>query len=75
MKRFLLFIGVCYYPRRGAKDLRGSFQCFDEAYNAAVEFYNFEGDYFEDSEWPYFEGPDWAHVLDTVTGEIVEVDL
>lgn len=59
MKRFLLFAGDKYYPVGGADDLIGSFNDRDEA---------------EDAGWPgWFEDspPDWAHVFDCETGEIV----
>lgn len=66
MKRYLLFAGVCYYPRGGWKDIQGSFETFAEASGAACALMAPD----EDGCTSF----DWYHIIDSQTGTQLERD-
>lgn len=61
MKRYLLFVGSDYYPGGGAGDLLADFDTFSEAFMLGDDYVN------DDSHR-------WAHILDTQTGEVEDVE-
>lgn len=62
MKRFLLFAYVQYYPSGGAHDLAGDFDTLEEA-RASQAASPVDG-----------VPDDFAHVLDTETGEVTDIE-
>lgn len=64
MKRFLLFAGFQFYPYGGCNDLKGAYETRSEMLEDVVLLLDDEG-----HRW------DWAHSLDTSTGETEEIDL
>lgn len=62
MKRFILFAGCEYYPSGGAYDYIDSFDSIEDVKCCA--------ELLKDDI-----GFDWAHLMDTETGNIHEIDL
>lgn len=58
MKRYLVFIGDCYYPDGGMDDFEGDFDTLEEAKDFITEKAN-----KENFSWKIT----WAHIWDTET--------
>ena len=61
MKRYLLFCGFAFYPLGGWWDFEGSFDSITEAWAEYRSKMNESG-----------EPLDWAHIIDTESGECVK---
>ena len=62
MKRYLLFAGLKYYPRKAWEDFKISYDILANAQHSAKQYIN--GGAIGDCEW--------YQIVDTETGEIVE---